>query len=142
MSPTRSSKKLLRDQFFMAISPDTRPLPPLPREPPSRLLRIPNSSIILTLPTISSTIYSTVTANFIKSYMQSKPSKHPTEPSKNYKNDKNSTCLINSSLPYKKDSMDGSHPWSYNNEGRSIDRPLPLTRWTDPIHEIIDLYNH
>jgi hypothetical protein len=124
----------------MDISPDIRPLPLLPHETPSRLLHIPNSSIILTLPMTNFTIYSTATLNYIVSYMESKSFKHPIEPLKNYNIDKNNTCSTNLKSPYKVDSMDASHLWSCNNGGQPIDRPLLLMQWTDPICEIIDLY--
>jgi hypothetical protein len=45
-------------------------------------------------------------------------------------------------LPCKVDSMDDSHPWLCNKEGQLLEQPLFLTKWTDPTHEIIDLYNH
>ena len=126
----------------MAVPPDVQPLPPLPHKPPSRLLHILNSSITLTLPTINSTIYSTVTQNYIDSFIQSKSSKCPIESSKNCKINKNDLCLINLNSPCKVDSMDDSHLWSYNKEEQSVVQPLLLTKWMDLIHEIIDLYNH
>jgi hypothetical protein len=121
----------------MVISPDIRPLPPLPHEPPSCLLCIPNLSITLTLPTISSTIYLMATQNYIASYMESKSSKHPTKPLGNYYSDKNNTCSTNSRSPYEMVSMDDSHPWLCNKEAQPAEQ-----RWMDPIHEIIDLYDH
>jgi hypothetical protein len=126
----------------MNISPDIRPLPLCPHEPPSHLLRIPNSSIILMLPTINFTIYSTATLNYIVSYMESKSSKPPTEPSGNCNINKSSTCSTNLKSPYEVDSIDNSHPWSCNNENQPAEQTLHLMQWTDPdlILKIIDLY--
>ena len=125
-----------RDPLPMAVSPDIRPLPPLPCEPPSHQFRIPNSQVTLPLPTTDFTIYSMVTQNYIASSMRLRFSKLPTEPSKNCEPDKNGTCWINSNLRCEMDCMGDSRLWSYNKEKR----PFLLMPWTDPIHEIIDLY--
>jgi len=63
----------------MDVSLNTRPLPQPPHKPSSRLLRLPNSSIILTLPMTNSMIYSTATRNYIESSTRSNSSNQSLE---------------------------------------------------------------
>jgi hypothetical protein len=127
----------------MCISPDIRPLPRLPYKPLSRLLRLPNSPIILSLPTTNSTIYSIKTQNYIASCMRLKSSQTHIEPSTTSESDKSSICSNNSISHYRMDYKDASYHWMNTDNGpRVAIRPFLLAKPpADPICAIIDLYD-
>jgi hypothetical protein len=128
----------------MRTSPDIRPLPRLPHKPPSHLLRLPNSPIILSLPTTNSTAYSIKTQNYIASCIRLKSSQTHIEPSTTSESDKSSICLNNSISHYRTDYKDASYHWINTDNGPRIAiRPFLLAKPSaDPICAIINLYDH